>query len=191
MKGSEFIGQLVLANITTKSEADQRAMRLREAGLLSKGGRGPHAPDLSTSDIVNLIIAITVAGKSTQAIDKVNVYRKMETSSKGEITAENFGDALAQIILKPELASCIKKTVICRTWPEAEIIFDNGEKQSFEKQGGIIENGFSINNNFFRNDITIQGLFLHELALMLAPNYIEVLYGDELEEFFEKLNSNT
>lgn len=58
-------------------QAEIYARPLRKAGLLTSGGRGLNAPQVTVTDCANLLIAIMAPGKAIRAAETVRKYRSL------------------------------------------------------------------------------------------------------------------
>jgi hypothetical protein len=84
------------------------ARSVREAGLITTGGRGPSAARMTYRDAANLIIAVNASPTAREAPHTVQVYRALESWSRSFTYAGQkaerpkllgqFGDALETLI---------------------------------------------------------------------------------------------
>lgn len=114
------------------------ARLLKEAGLLSTGGRGRSAPEMTPLDAARTTIALLTTDKPAQAVEAVEKFGKLThnfTYNSGEVPAfakdeqfaTSFEDALAQIFsLKGPVWGDCKEIEI--TWEDERAIieFSNG-----------------------------------------------------------------
>jgi len=76
------------------------ARTVREAGLITTGGRGPSAGKMTVADAANLLIAVNTSASAREAPDRVRKYRQLEMRSAEESKLlSTFGDAIEQLIL--------------------------------------------------------------------------------------------
>src|SRR6516225_3304479 len=70
------------------------ARTVREAGLITTGGRGPSAGKMTVADAANLLIAVNTSASAHEAPDRVRKYRQLEMRSAEESKLlSTFGDA--------------------------------------------------------------------------------------------------
>lgn len=137
MVSNEFIDRFGKYNAAYgRYDADQRAMSLRNALLLPKGGRGKYAPHLEPVHMGRLLIGLTASNTAKEAAKTVIEYANM--SAIGEQLFEGADDletALTEIF-KGEFEDGkfkldVKEIVICRSWPEVVIILMDGRCFTF------------------------------------------------------------
>lgn len=168
MRSNEFLDRFGRYNaVFSRSDAEQRAMRLRDALLTPRGPRGPQAPHLGPVHMARLLIGLTAPETAGKAADVVIEYAKM--SAIGERLfdgADELETALTEIF-KGEFEDGkfkldVKEVVICRSWPEAVIIlmderrfrFSTLEPPTHEKQ-------------FCRIDFRVGWAFFHDILCRL------------------------
>jgi hypothetical protein len=71
MTPGKLVGAVADAFDVSESEVTQYDRRLLEAGLRTKGGRGPSAPDVTPDDAARLIIAVLLRMPLAQTADTV------------------------------------------------------------------------------------------------------------------------
>ena len=109
------------------SELDQRARRLREAGVLPSAGRGRHAPHLTAEHGAAIILSLA----SITAVDAVPT-----AAAYAELPAADgspLGVALENILCDPAEAAKVDRLVINKSWRRAEIVFLDGRTVVFEQ----------------------------------------------------------
>jgi hypothetical protein len=111
---------------------DRLAVLLTGADLVS-GGKGRRGADFDAKDVKNLLIGVMAAGdKAASAPKEVVAYNALEAEAgefKGFAGSSTFGEALESILGNHDLAVLVEKVVLCRTWPEASIIWKDAEGQ--------------------------------------------------------------
>jgi hypothetical protein len=87
-----------VANVEGLDSASVRliARLVREAGLVTTGGRGPSAGQMTVKDAANLLIAVNATGKVQEAAQTVRSFRRLYDVKAGR--RYRFGDALEQLI---------------------------------------------------------------------------------------------
>ena len=133
MKSNEFLDRVGGFNAAfTRSDAEQRAMKLRDALLIPRGPRGPHAPHLEPVHMARLLIGLTASETAPKAVDAVIEYAKMSAIGERWFPgAEDFETALTAIFSDIKLTLQVKEVIVCRSWPEASIIMTDGRRFTF------------------------------------------------------------
>lgn len=128
MKSNEFLDRFGRYNASfSRTDAEQRAMRLRHALIIPRGPRGPHAPHLEFVHMARLLIGITASDTATKAVDSTVEYAKMRPIGERLFNgADDFEIALTEIF-KGEVDFDVREIVICRSWPEAHIIIKDSQ----------------------------------------------------------------
>jgi len=152
------------------SEIDQRTRGLREAGLLPVGGRGLNAPDITSRHAALILISLAATNRAVQTADAARAYASMEPVNPDAPFAGQtmFADALGAILNDPYLELEVSTVVICRTWQEAIIKFRRGgrEQSTVYRPPGTLEfDSYSVR---VREDVTLGGGILQQLAIDLA-----------------------
>jgi hypothetical protein len=73
------------------------ARHVREAGLITTGGRGPSAAQMNFADAANLLIAVNASVVAREAPEIVREYRRLKAWTSDRTLGE-FGDALEKLI---------------------------------------------------------------------------------------------
>lgn len=74
MTSTDFARQFAAEAPWSRSDADQRALRLRQAGLLSKTPRGQQPVHISPEGGANFFLAVTATGNARRCADVVPSY---------------------------------------------------------------------------------------------------------------------
>ena len=81
------------------------ARHIREANLISTGGRGPSAARMTITDAANLLIGVNATRIAAEAADAVRVYRELNAyefralrDPRPESSRGRLGDAIEQLI---------------------------------------------------------------------------------------------
>lgn len=103
MVASRELGEVVAKNLgTSVTEAATHIRLLREAGILSKSGRGISAAKMTYSDAANLIIAIAASRSVKDGAAMVDLYAPMQARdtplSGSEPWGLTFGTALSELL---------------------------------------------------------------------------------------------
>ena len=157
MKSNEFLDRLGGFNAAfSRSDAEQRAMKLRDALLIPRGARGPHAPHLEAVHMARLLIGLTASETAPKAADAVIEYARMSAIGERWFSgAEDFEKALTAIFSDINLTLQVKEVIVCRSWPEASIIMADGRRFTFstleppEYEKQICRIDFSVRWHFF------------------------------------------
>jgi len=161
MKSNEFLDRFGKYNATfSRSDAEQRAMSLRDALLTPRGPRGPQAPHLEPVHMTRLHIGLTAPDTAAKAADAVIEYAKMRAIGKKYAGADDFETALTAIYSANYPDENILEVSICRSWPEANIIMTDGtqfkystpELPAYEKQQCRLD--FKVGWHFFHDIIS-------------------------------------
>lgn len=171
-----------LASFSTCSPAtiDHTARALREAGLLPVGGRGPHAPQLSSAHVANMLIALgapRIADVQQFTIDRINMphARNWAQYDNDEMPgpfagAKTFGEALKAILEDPHHKHPVAFVIICKDWPYAAIHIKGREDKPHEY--GYIRFKVARDSGFhtapIRSEMRINIGVLQQLAMELA-----------------------
>ena len=135
---------------------DRVGVNLGEAGLVKKGGRGRHAPEMTPTDVTNLLLA--VAGSDT-ASDAVNTVHRL-SNLKGP-NGLVLGKTIANILADEKLALKINKIVVCRTFPEVKIYLnEDGEINKLFFSSGQASDSYRV-------DVTIGAALVQMLFISL------------------------
>ena len=130
MRSNEFLDRFGKFNaVFSRSDAEQRAMKLRDSLLTPRGARGPQAPHLEPVNMARLTIALTASETAPRAADTVIEYAKMSAIGKRLFGGANdFETALTEIFKgkidnkEGRFKIDVNEVVVCRSWPEATII---------------------------------------------------------------------
>lgn len=96
---SEYLRELAQHTHFTLSDLMSRANRMREAGMLKKGGRGLSAAKIETDEAARIILAIMSGTSAETCPDAVKILFALKPSEKtGTI---NLGNTLADILSDP------------------------------------------------------------------------------------------
>lgn len=158
----------------SRSDVDQRTRRLRKMRMLPTGGRGLNAPAIEAEHAANILIALAAAEKAVGVHDAIMNYAPMVTRprSPGDfdfLGCKSFAETLTKILDTPAVANRIKEISICRSWPEATIIYQTSEGES--KQEHYTPAGQSASGCLVQNNIVISGMVLEQFAIDLKqPN---------------------
>jgi hypothetical protein len=168
MHAREF--ELLLASHTQawgRSEIEQRTMRLRKAGLLPIGGRGPHAPGITAKNAATILISLAASAHAAAGAQAVDTYASMRAIRPPKFARNaTFGDALEAILSDPEKCLGVSEVVICRTWPGALIRYqdpDGRGQETYYRSPRV-----STATGDVREEITLTHRILRELAIELA-----------------------
>lgn len=105
----------VLAGIN-QAHLDRIGGSLRKEGLISAGGRGINAPDMSPEDVKNIILGLLATDNSSQAAKAVKEISEWKTEA-----GKNFGETVTAIFSDPEMAVKVSFISVFRNFPTASI----------------------------------------------------------------------
>jgi hypothetical protein len=127
---AELVRDIAYHNpVWTPSDVEQRARLLREGGLLPHGGRGRPSPPVIPRDVATLLLGLSATGRAVEVVPVVKVYRDLQSSSNnGFARAPDFATALTVILEDTEFLRMVDRVEICRSWPEAVIVYRKGKK---------------------------------------------------------------
>jgi hypothetical protein len=74
------------------------ARYIREAGLITTGGRGLSAAPMDFHDAANLLIGMNAATKAADAARIVSLYRGLRSYDRAQKKYVTFGDAIEQLL---------------------------------------------------------------------------------------------
>lgn len=132
MRSNEFLDRFGENNaVFSRSDAEQRAMRLRDALLTPRGARGPHAPHLEPVHMARLLISLTASGTAPGGADVVAEYAKMGAIGERYAGCEDFEAALTAIFSADYPDENLSEVSVCRSWPEASITMKDGTQFTF------------------------------------------------------------
>jgi hypothetical protein len=114
--------RLLAQHGATATKLDAVTRRLRDAGRLPNGGRGPNAPEIGPEEAAVVLVALAGSGKGLEADLRLE---KLETLS---CKFEGFGrlgliQALTMILEDPDVFASIHEVRISRTTRHAAISY--------------------------------------------------------------------
>lgn len=123
--------EIFIAGLTpwTASEIDQRTRRLREAKMLSVGGRGPYAPAATARDAARILISLAASFNATEAVNSVRTYGPMAPAAGGATLEQELESMLAD----PSKAQDVLEVVVCKDWPDATVRWKGGASRRFQR----------------------------------------------------------
>lgn len=154
---------------------DKLGVKLQKAKLIPDGGRGPHGVKIDGEGACSILLAGLAFEKAISNPEMVTVYLGLK--EEGGTTLD---EALSHALGNPGIAKIIDKISVCRTWPEATIVYgrdDNMPKKvvKFEQVAGAIlgDKTYPIENEQnewqpYRVDVTIDGRAMELLAEFVA-----------------------
>jgi hypothetical protein len=102
---SELVNTIAAVEGIDPATAALIARYIREAGLISTGGRGPSAAMMNVRDAANLLIGVNTATAAIEAENMVRAYRELEAKdfTPGPPAAARkygtFGEAIEQLLI--------------------------------------------------------------------------------------------
>lgn len=130
MNLGELVRDLAYFNPTwSPSDINQRCRLLREARLLPHAGRGRNAPRISSADAAVLVLGMAAAEKTVEIVDRTRRYLELVCvgTPNGPVSG-SLPETLAAFIAEPALLDPVRRIVINRAWPSAEIAYRKGKK---------------------------------------------------------------
>lgn len=116
MNRTAFIKLLETFTKVDKQVLDRIGGSLRKKGMLSVGGRGLNAPDLTPVDAANIIIGLLSSDNASQAGQTVQDVSEWQTDG-----GKKLGEAIASIFSSPEIALKVSYISVFRNFPEATV----------------------------------------------------------------------
>jgi hypothetical protein len=89
---------------------------LRKEGMVSTGGRGPHAMHITLSDVKNIILGLLAADNASQAARVVKIVSDFRSKD-----GVNFGETITSILADPETAGKVSYISVFRNSGKAVI----------------------------------------------------------------------
>ena len=151
---------------------DKLGVKLQKAKLIPDGGRGPHGVKIDGEGACSILLAGLAFEKAISNPEMVTVYLGLR--EEGGTTLD---EALSHALGNPGIAGIIDKISVCRTWPEATIVYGRDENKSqkvvkFEQVAGVIigDTTYPVENErlLYRVDVTIDGRAVELLAEFVA-----------------------
>ena len=142
--------------------------------MLPQGGHGVNAPQVGPEHAATMLIGLA-AEKAVHAPVAVMDYASL-TALKGDFGGRKiFAEALELILSDQELAEGVETVRICRSWKEATIFYQKGERRKVTKfaPSDRPETGYGFPVSV---DLSFSGGFLSQLALELAED-VPVKWG--------------
>jgi hypothetical protein len=136
-KASRLLHSITLLGGVTESRAEAVSTKLREAGYLPKGGRGPHAPVLSSIQSAAYLLALAGAQR-VDDVPKLMVDLQTMVDDQGRFIVP----VVASIIASMESAYQVKRILLQPRIPMAEVEFRNGDACRFFHAAQWAERGF-------------------------------------------------
>jgi len=154
------------------SDVEQRARLLREAGLLPQGGRGRASPPVVARDVATLLVGLGSTGKAVEVVSVVEAYLALVPSGPNPFArAPNFGTALTVIFEDAQVLGLVDRVEMCRSWPEASIVFRGGKKGKKRRETYLASAGRPERRDQIEIVATVHSEMLSELGSGLAgPN---------------------
>jgi len=168
---TKHINEIVTLTKCSKHTLDLIGVNLGKAGLLPKGGRGLYAPDAKPEHIANLLIGLMASDKTKNAVDAVKSYSKLQT----EDSSARFGEVLTKILSIVNLADKVFAVRLCRTIPEAEIIYGR-----IEMRNGIPVPVVTDTRMFRDKEIDYEKIPMLRHDVTLSPGVIQTM-ANQLE----------
>jgi hypothetical protein len=108
------------------SAVDQRARALREGDLLSHGGRGPRAPDITIGDAANMLLALAAPMAADAPATVADLRAMVEKDGAFLGDGSTFGNAIELIIARGVTERRVQQVRIARPFRSATIILEDG-----------------------------------------------------------------
>ena len=118
MKIVDVQRNLSLHGAMTAKRAEAIGTQLRGAGLLPKGGRGPHAPDANETEIAHYILAMAGADRVADAVDTAHTLAGIVDKQGSTLLS-----VLAQAVASPSDAYAIRHIRVVSHIPMAEVTY--------------------------------------------------------------------
>lgn len=108
----------LLATLTesNKQVLDSIGGSLRKAGMVSTGGRGPHAPYITPEDAKNILLGLLGTDNASKAADAVKVLTELESAA-----GVKAGDAIVRLFTDANYRKDLGTIHVTRNYPLVEI----------------------------------------------------------------------
>lgn len=114
---THFNATLAMLTRVNQSTINLIGVNLKKAGLMTIGGRGRHAPEITPEDMKNIIIGLIAAESAAKSPKAVMTYSDLLCGNK------KFGDELTIILSDLNLVRRISRIVVLKNYPEAWIYY--------------------------------------------------------------------
>ena len=111
-----FNAELAILTEVDKQTLDRIGGSLRQAGMVSVGGRGSNAPHLTPEDAKNILLGLLGTDNASRAADAVKVLTELKSSA-----GEKAGDAIVQLLIDPSYREGLSAIHVTRNYPLVEI----------------------------------------------------------------------
>jgi hypothetical protein len=116
------------------SDLDIRMRELRKVRMLPTGGRGPHAPSITSEHAAIILIAIKGCAKPVDAALAVFSFVPLVDGDK------SFSEALTELLEDQEAAATVDRVELNRTAIAAAIVFKDGKVRRFFRPDRAVDN---------------------------------------------------
>ena len=127
---SALIRRLSLSLQITYSKAHLYGHRLADAGLITSGGRGRYAAEMTSKDTALIIIAMMAVKKNSKVTQVISNYTDLKNCD-----GEKFINTLDMILNQLDIVNSVLDLSICKSFPYAQIRYKNGKVEKFLKDG--------------------------------------------------------
>ena len=112
------------------AKLDAVTRKLRAAGHLPKGGRGPNAPQIGAREAALFLIAIAGSAKGNEADTRVEKLLQLSSKTSRRVR-HMLLDAVEQLLREPDHLAQTAELRVGRTTRFAAIHFTNGKIEEF------------------------------------------------------------
>jgi hypothetical protein len=95
---TELVDAIAAVEGLDRSTVSLIARYIREAGLITTGGRGTSAATMGLTDAANLLIAVNATATAADAPKTVTTYRKLESYAPKAKAHPTLGEAIEQLV---------------------------------------------------------------------------------------------
>jgi len=113
-----FNYELSLLTGADKLTLDSIGGSLRKAGMVSVGGRGPHAPDITPEDARNIILGLLGSDNASKAAEAVKVLLELKSED-----GRKAGDEILQLFTDPKYREGLSAIHVTRNFPLVELFW--------------------------------------------------------------------
>lgn len=206
MKSAAFIETVANAYRVDEKTVTLFARLLKEARLLTSGGRGRHAPHMQPIDAARMTIALLATDKPARAVDRLERFRNLTfqpTESKGPFPSAlgiEEGTTLEQVLTNL-FAADLETDELFERAPYVEI-HENARRATIEFSGETGKCGAVFRDTrrtdaqkaYDRGELfgirQSRGLASAELMELYVPFYCERCDGKSWEEIKDDLESD-
>jgi hypothetical protein len=124
-----FNEQLAILTGVSRQTLDRIGGSLREAEMVSVGGRGPNAPHITPEDAKNIILGLLGSDNASKAADAVKMLTELKSPA-----GEKAGDAIVRLFTDANYRKGLSAIHVIRNFPEVSICWGFEELPETQKK---------------------------------------------------------